>query len=319
MTVSLAITAAGLLWALFQPPGEMAWIPGGSFWQGDDEFPDARPPRLVTVDGFWMDRTEVTNAQFARFVRATGYVTVAERRPDPKDFPGVPLERLVPGSAVFVPPEHDVDLNNPLSWWQYVPGADWQHPEGPGTDLRGRDQHPVVHICYEDALAYARWVGKRLPTEAEWEYAARGGLDRQPYVWGAEPTPGGQWLANIWQGRFPRENLLLDGFGGTAPVASFPPNGYGLHDMAGNVWEWCSDWYRPDAYAGGPTHNPAGPPDGYDPAEPNQPKRVQRGGSFLCSENYCVRYRPGARGKGAPDSTGCHIGFRCARSASSSR
>lgn len=293
-------------------PDGMAWVPGGAFWMGDAEFDDA-PLRRVEVDGFWMDRTEVTNAQFARFVAATGYITVAEATPDPKDLPGVALADLKAGSIVFTPPDKPVDLREPGRWWKYVPGADWRHPDGPGSTIDGKDRLPVVHVCHTDAVAYARWAGKRLPTEAEWELAARGGLDRKPYAWGAERNPGGQWLANIWQGQFPFENAAEDGFPRAAPVASFPPNAFGLHDMAGNVWEWCADWYRPDAYAYGAGHNPDGPQDSFDPAEPGLPKRVQRGGSFLCSDEYCVRYRPGARGKGDVQSAASHLGFRCVK------
>jgi formylglycine-generating enzyme len=295
-------------------PEGMAWVPGGEFSMGDDDFPDARPVHRVTVAPFWMDKTEVTNAQFARFVRETGYVTVAEREPDPKDFPGVPAADLKAGSIVFSPPDHAVDLNNHLQWWSYVPGASWMQPEGPGSTIDGKDNYPVVHVCYDDAAAYAKWAGKRLPTEAEWEFAARGGLDRRPYAWGDQQKPGGKWLANIWQGRFPAENTAEDTFPRAAPVASFPANAYGLHDLAGNVWEWCADWYRPDYYAASPAHNPTGPADSFDPTEPGLPKRVQRGGSFLCSDLYCVRYRPGSRGKGEVSSGASHVGFRCVRS-----
>jgi formylglycine-generating enzyme required for sulfatase activity len=297
-------------------PEGMAWIPGGEFWMGSDDesMRDARPVHRVKVDGFWMDRTEVTNEQFAQFVRATGYVTVAERKPDPKDFPGAPPELLVPGSIVFTPPKEPVPLNDHLVWWRYVPGADWRHPEGPGSSIAGRENHPVVHVCWDDAVAYCKWAGKRLPTEAEWEYAARGGLERRRYVWGDELNPGGKWLVNNWQGRFPVENTAEDGFARSAPVATFPPNGYGLHDMAGNVWEWCADWYQPSYSAHDRSPNPQGPSSSYDPAEPGVPKRVQRGGSFLCSDLYCTRYLPGARGKGAPDSGASHVGFRCALS-----
>jgi formylglycine-generating enzyme required for sulfatase activity len=255
----------------------------------------------------------VTNAQFEAFVRATGYLTVAEQKPDPKDFPDAPADKLIPGSAVFTPPEQDVPLTEHLAWWQYVPGACWRHPEGPQSDLKGRENHPVVHVCWDDAVAFARWAGKRLPTEAEFEYAARGGLDRKKYCWGDELKPGGKWMANIWQGKFPRENTAEDGFKGTAPVGTFPANGYGLSDMAGNVWQWCADWYRPDYYQMSPERNPQGPADSYDPNEPGQMKRVQRGGSFLCSDLYCVRYCTGARGKGEPKSAACHIGFRCVK------
>ena len=210
---------------------------------------DALPAHLVEVDGFWMDRAPVTNADFERFVKATGYVTVAERPLDAKDFPGVPKEMLVPGSAVFTPTSRPVPLDNPLQWWRYTPGASWKHPEGTGSHLRGRADHPVVHIAFEDALAYAKWAGKRLPTEAEFEFAARGGLDRNLYPWGNELAPGNKLAANIWQGTFPAKDRGEDGYMGTSPVTAFPPNGFGLHDMGGNVWQWCADWYRPDYYA----------------------------------------------------------------------
>jgi sulfatase modifying factor 1 len=296
-------------------PEGMVWVPGGSFWMGSEELDDARPVHRVEVDGFWMDRTEVTNAQFARFVGETGYVTVAQRTPAPKDYPDTPPELLVAGSIVFSPPTVAVSLDQPLSWWRYVAGADWRHPEGPGSTIEGKDDHPVVQVCWDDAVAYARWAGKRLPTEAEWEYAARGGLEQKRYCWGDELQPGGQHRANIWQGRFPSQNTAADGFPRTAPVGCFPPNGYGLLDMAGNAWEWCADWYRPDSYAFSPPSNPSGPASSIDPDEPGVPKRVQRGGSFLCSDTYCTRYLPGARGKGAPDSAASHVGFRCVRPA----
>ena len=298
-------------------PDDMVWVPGGTFWMGanDPTGDDARPAHLVSVDPFWMDQTEVTNQQFVRFVKETGYVTVAERTPDPKEFPGVPVEKVVAGSAVFKPPSGPVSLENPLVWWDYVPGACWKHPEGPGSSIEGKDNDPVVHVCYDDALAYARWAGKRLPTEAEWEFAARGGLDRKRFVWGDEMTPGGRWVVNNWQGRFPTENVKADGYDRLAPVASFPSNGFGLYDMAGNVWEWCADWYRPGYEVIGPPpmKNPKGPPSSYDPMEPGQPKRVHRGGSFLCSDLYCTRYLPGARGCGAPDSGASNLGFRCVK------
>jgi sulfatase modifying factor 1 len=291
----------------------MVWIPAGEFWMGSDDesMRDARPVHRVKVDGFWMDRSEVTNEQFARFVRATGYVTVAERKPDPKDFPDAPPELLVAGSIVFTPPKEPVPLTNHLVWWRYQPGADWRHPEGPESSIEGREKHPVVQVCWDDADASCKWAGKRLPTEAEWEYAARGGLERRLYTWGDELNPGGKWMCNNWQGKFPTENTKDDGYLGTAPVGSFPPNGYGLVDMAGNVWEWCSDWYQPGYPAHDRTPNPQGPASSYDPAEPGVPKRVQRGGSFLCCDNYCTRYLPGTRGKGALDSGASHLGFRC--------
>jgi formylglycine-generating enzyme required for sulfatase activity len=301
------------------PPGTapegMVWIPGGTFLMGADDasMSDARPVHEVTVDGFWMDRTEVTNRQFARFVAATSYLTVAERKPDAKDFPDAPSENLVPGSLVFTPPAGEVSFDDPLVWWRYVPGANWRHPDGPETTIADREDDPVVQVCWYDAVAYARWAGKRLPTEAEWEYAARGGRARTRFVWGDEPRPGGKWQANIWQGRFPDRNSAEDGFAHLAPVATFPSNAYGLHDMAGNAWEWCADWYRP-GYEVDPRVNPQGPSSSFDPDEPGVAKRVQRGGSFLCGDQYCTRYLPGARGKGSLDSAASHVGFRCVQS-----
>ena len=301
-------------------PAGMAWVPGGTFWMGMPDAPgdDAQPVHLVSLDGYWMDRTEVTNRQFAEFIRQTGYKTVAERKPAAEDFPGAPEDRLVPGSIVFSPPNEPITLQNHLAWWSYVPGACWSHPDGPNSSIVGRDNEPVVQVCFEDAEAYAKWAGKRLPTEAEWEFAARGGLDRRRYTWGDELLPGGRWQVNNWQGRFPNENTASDGFARLAPVASFPPNGFGLHDMAGNVWEWCADWYRTgyDLAGSGVQKNPSGPTSSHDPQEPGVPKRAQRGGSFLCSDMYCTRYLPGARGKGAVDSAASHVGFRCVRSPS---
>ena len=283
---------------------------------GPDPMADARPIHRVRVDGFWMDRTEVTNAQFAAFVKATGYVTVAERKPRAEDFPNAPPENLVAGSVVFTPPPSAVPLNNHYRWWSYVAGASWRHPEGPASTIANHDRDPVVQIAYEDAEAYAKWAGKRLPTEAEWEFAARGGQSAKVYAWGNDFRPGGTWMANTWQGEFPVKDTGDDGFAGVAPAATFPANGYGLHDMAGNVWEWCSDWYRPDTYraraaAGAVVQNPKGPSTSHDPAEPNQPKRVHRGGSFLCNEAYCTRYMVGTRGKGEVSSASNHLGFRC--------
>lgn len=301
------------------PPGAapegMVWIPGGTFMMGTDDasLNDAGPRHEVTLDGFWVDKTEVTNRQFEAFVKATGYVTVAEQKPDPKDFPDAPPDLLVPGSIVFTPPDRKVPLDNHLVWWRYVPGANWRQPEGPDSTIKGRENHPVVHICWDDAFAYAKWAGKRLPTEAEWEYASRGKNKSSPYLWGNDFKPNGKWPANIWQGEFPSKNTEGDGFRATAPVASFPPNDYGLYDMGGNVWEWCSDWYRPN-YESGSLRNPEGPPSSFDPAEPGVKKRVQRGGSYLCTDQYCTSYLPGWRGKGAADSAATHIGLRCVKS-----
>ena len=301
-------------------PAGMVWIPGGEFSMGSDEptFSDARPWHRVYVDGFWMDTTEVTNEQFERFAKATHYVTVAERTPRAEDYPGAPPENLVAGSVVFSPPDRPVLLNNHYQWWSYVPSANWRHPTGPASDLTGKAHHPVVHVAYEDARAYCAWAGKRLPTEAEFERAARGGLANAVYGWGDEFTPGGKFMANTFQGHFPDHNTAEDGYPGTAPVGSFPANVYGLYDIAGNVWEWTSDWYRPDYYAtlaaaGGVARNPQGPADSFDPREPGLKKRVQRGGSFLCTDQYCKRYMPGGRGKGEPETGTNHLGFRCVR------
>jgi len=308
-------------------PSGMVWIPGGEFSMGANDPPDmdevgmkatrdARPIHRVYVDGFFMDKVDVTNAEFAKFVKATDYVTVAERKPRAEDFPGAPPENLVAGSVVFSPPDHAVPLNNHLQWWSYVPGANWRHPLGPGSDIKGKDAWPVVHVAYEDAEAYARWAGKRLPTEAEWEFAARGGLTGKPFVWGDEFRPDGKWMANTHQGHFPNSDTAADGFAGIAPVASYPPNSYGLFDMAGNVWQWTSDWYRADYYqqlatAGEVARNPQGPQSSLDPEEPTQPKKVHRGGSFLCTDQYCSRYIVGTRGKGETSTGTNHLGFRC--------
>jgi formylglycine-generating enzyme required for sulfatase activity len=312
-------------------PEGMVWIPAGEFSMGTDAASeavcglssltgDSQPVHRVYVDGFWMDKTEVTNEQFEKFVKATGYVTAAERTPTAAEFPGAPPENLVAGSVVFTAPAGPVPLNNHYQWWSYVKGANWRHPLGPGGGLKGREKYPVVQVAYEDAAAFAKWAGKRLPTEAEFEFAARGGTQGGRYAWGDELKPGGKWMANIFQGHFPDKDTGEDGFAGLAPVAQFPSNGYGLYDMAGNVWEWCSDWYRPDYYAqlaaaGVVARNPQGPDSSFDPAEPAQQKRVMRGGSFLCTDQYCTAYMVGTRGKGEISSGANHLGFRCVRSA----
>jgi formylglycine-generating enzyme len=304
----------------------MVWIPGGEFSMGAAATPDmnavgmqattdSRPIHRVYVDGFWMDATEVTNDEFARFVDATGYVTIAERAPRAEDFPGAPPENLVAGAVVFSPPTHSVSLNDHFQWWSYVKGANWRHPEGPVSSLAHRGRYPVVHVAYDDAVAYATWAGKRLPTEAEWEFAARGGLSGKVYPWGDEFTPNAKVMANTHQGRFPHEDTGHDGHRGIGPVAQFPPNGYGLYDVAGNVWEWVSDWYRPDYYAqlaslGPVARNPQGAETPFDPSEPTQKKRVHRGGSFLCTDQYCSRYMVGTRAKGDGSTGTNHVGFR---------
>ncbi len=293
-------------------PEGMVWIPSGSFLMGcETGMPDERPVRRVEIDGFWMERTEVTNHAFANFVRQTGYVTVAERPPDPTEFPGVSEENLVPGALVFAPPDGPVGFDDPTLWWRFVPGASWRHPMGPDSSVEDLDDHPVVQVAYEDALAYARWRGWDLPTEAEWEYAARGGLRDAAYPWGPARHPPGSPPANLWQGVFPTRNTAADGYLGTAPVGRFPPNPWGLRDMAGNVWEWCRDWYAPDSYRNGARRNPTGPSRSIDPQEPGVPKRVMRGGSYLCSDAYCRGFRVAARMKSSPDTGLCHVGFRC--------
>jgi formylglycine-generating enzyme required for sulfatase activity len=262
-----------------------------------------------------MDQTEVTNKEFARFVKATGYITVAERVPRAEDFPGAPTENLVAGSVVFSPPGHAVPLNDHLQWWSYVKRASWRHPLGAQSSIASKENFPVVHVAYDDAMAYARWVGRRLPSEAEWEFAARGGLSGQVYPWGDVFRPDGRWMANTHQGHFPDRDTGEDAFTGIGPVAQFPSNGYGLYDVAGNVWEWVSDWYRPDYYsqlaaAGGIARNPKGPESSYDPSEPGERKRVMRGGSYLCTDQYCSRYMVGTRGKGDIATGTNHLGFR---------
>ena len=312
------------------PPG-MRWIPAGEFVMGNYWTTRGReneaPAHKVRLEGFWLDEHEVTNAEFQRFVDATHYVTTAERAPSweemKKQLPPGTLapdpKLMVPGSMVFKEPKKTVGLDDVSQWWNWVPGACWNHPEGPSSTIADRANHPVVQVSWDDAVAYARWAGKRLPTEAEWEYAARGGLSDKPFPWGDQPpTDSGPARANIWQGEFPERNTRQDGYDRTAPVKSFPPNGYGLYDMAGNVWEWCSDWYRADAYEAAArtsvTLNPAGPIDSLDPAEPYAPKRITRGGSFLCHVSYCESYRTTARRGTTPDTGMSHIGFRCALS-----
>jgi len=311
-------------------PAGMVWIPGGEFVMGaqaGDGFADEHPAHRVRITGFWMDATDVTNVQFRKFVEATGYLTVAERKPDweesrkqvPPGTPKPPDDALVPASLVFVAPDHPVRLDDVSAWWQWTPGANWRHPLGPGSNLDGLDDHPVVHVAFEDALAYCKWAGKRLPTEAEWEYAARGGQAGKRYWWGDEDPSDTNITCNIWQGHFPNQNSMKDGYLRTSPVHAFKPNGYGLYDMAGNVWQWCGDWFRADTYGmdavNAITIEPQGPPSSLDPEEPLVPKRVTRGGSFLCSDSYCASYRVSARRGTAIDSGMSHLGFRCAMSA----
>jgi formylglycine-generating enzyme required for sulfatase activity len=296
-------------------PEGMVLVSGGAFRMGSVDGPnDERPQHEVTVKPFFMDKTEVTNEQWAAFVKATNYVSIAERPLSEKDLPGL-LPEFV-GKTVSLclrPPAGAVNLREFPSWWAPVIGANWQHPNGPESDLKGKEKHPVVHIAWIDAQAYCKWADKRLPTEAEWEFAARGGLKDQPYVWGGEFSPGGKAMANVWQGKFPAENTGADGFKETSPAGTFPANGYGLVDMAGNVWEWTLDWYRPDFYKVSPKENPQGPDTSEDPDEPGTMKRVTRGGSWMCADSYCRGYRPGARMKTAPDTGLQNLGFRCAK------
>lgn len=304
-----------------RPPAGMAFVPGGVFTMGSDRFyPEEAPARRVRVDPFFIDEAPVTNADFARFVAATGHVTCAEIAPDPKDYPGMLPELAHAGSAVFTRTDRPVDTRDPSQWWRFVLGADWRHPCGPDSSIDGLDDHPVVHVACADAEAYARWAGKALPTEAEWEFAARGGLEDADYAWGDELAPDGRMMANYWQGLFPYANTLDDGWERTSPIRSFPPNGYGLHDMIGNVWEWTSDWYAPpkiERKAKGSCCIPANPRgarrhDSFDPQSPARiPRRVLKGGSHLCAPSYCQRYRPAARHPEAIDTSTSHIGFRC--------
>lgn len=306
----------------------MVWIEGGTYRMGASDAegrPDEYPQHTVKVDGFWMDATEVTNAQFAEFVEATGYVTTAERAPDWEELkkqlpPGTPKPHdslLVAASLVFTPPARQVALHNPGQWWSWQKGANWRQPQGPGSSIKGRENYPVVQVSWDDAVAYAHWAGKRLPTEAEWEYAARGGAQNQLYPWGNEDVEAGKAKANTWQGTFPSNNTTWDKYSGLAPVKSFGANKYGLYDMAGNVWEWCTDWYDANYYrkvATGVSENPEGPQKSFDPQEPNTPKRVVRGGSFMCHSSYCKGYRVTSRMKSSVDTGLENTGFRCVSS-----
>jgi formylglycine-generating enzyme required for sulfatase activity len=300
---------------------DMIWIPGGTFRMGSERhYPEEAPVHRASVDGFWMDRAPVTNREFRRFVNATGYITFAEIKPRAEDYPGALPEMLKAGSLVFTPPKHPVDLQDWGQWWQFKFGANWRRPGGPRSTNSGLDEHPVVHVAYCDAEAYAKWAGKELPTEAEWEFAARGGLESAEFAWGDEFTPGGRQMANTWQGAFPHRNLEADGYDRTSPVMAFPPNGYGLHDMIGNVWEWTSDWWSTRHEADAPKaccvpSNPRGGPEdaSYDPCQPaiRIPRKVLKGGSHLCAPNYCRRYRPAARHAEPVDTSTSHVGFRC--------
>lgn len=303
------------------PHPDMVWVPGGTFRMGSDKYyPEERPVRTVSVDGFWIDRAPVTNGRFRRFVEETKHVTFAETPPDPKDYPGALPEMLYAGSLVFVKPPRRVELRDCGQWWQFKRGADWRHPRGAESSLDGLENHPVVHVAYRDAEAFAKWEGKELPTEAEWEFAARGGREGADFAWGDEFMPAGRPMANTWQGDFPWRNLGLDGYEGTSPVTAFPPNGYGLYDMIGNVWEWTADWYQPNRpeekqKACCVPRNPRGgkEAESYDPAQPKIkiPRKVLKGGSHLCAPNYCRRYRPAARFPEPVDTSTGHVGFRC--------
>ncbi len=301
-------------------PDGMVWVPPGQFLMGsNDHYPEEAPAHRINVEGFWIDKHAVTNSEFAAFTADTGHVTAAERAPDPSDYPGADPAALVPASVVFTPPSRPVNLRDHMAWWSLVPGAHWRHPRGPDSDLTGLDDHPVVHIAWADAQAYATWAGKDLPTEAEWEYAARGGRRGTEYAWGHELTPGGVHMANVWQGEFPSQNLATDGYEWTAPVGSFPPNGYGIYDMIGNVWEWTASWYTTYAQALHACCGSTGSRDVVSGAGESAsvapgtriPRRVMKGGSFLCAPNYCRRYRPAARMSQEIDTSTCHLGFRC--------
>lgn len=303
---------------------DMIVITGGKFLMGSENFyPEEKPVREVTVSDFWIDKYQVTNEQFRKFTDETGYITVAERPLNPDDYPGALAENLIPGSLVFQKSKGPVNLSDYRNWWIWVPGANWKNPKGPDSSINGREKYPVVHIAYEDAEAYAKWIGKDLPTEAEWEYAARGGLDGKNFTWGDEDVQYTQPMANSWQGEFPYQNLLIDDYEGSSPVGSFAPNGYGLYDMAGNVWEWTSDWYlrnineTTEKYKTccSPAINPRviSPDGSYDECQPNIkiPRKVIKGGSHLCAPNYCLRYRPAARQPQMIDTGMIHLGFRC--------
>jgi len=296
----------------------MVHLPGGVFTMGSDQhYPEERPAHKVRVGAFWIDPRAVTNREFAAFVAATGHVTLAEKPADPTAYPGADPSALMPASVVLVPPRSKVSRENIHNWWQYLAGANWRHPRGPGSTIEGMDDHPVVHVSFEDALAYARWIGKSLPTEAEWEYAAKGGSDTTEFPWGDELVPDGRYMANTWQGEFPWENLLQDGYEFTAPVGSFPPNGYGLYDMIGNVWEWTVDWYQDHGRIQKSCctlDNPRGGDQeiSIDPRDPSRvPRRVTKGGSHACAPSYCRRYRPAARMAQPIDTSTSHVGFRC--------
>lgn len=319
-TFAIENPASAAVPAVAPLPG-MVWVPPGTYRMGsDDHYPEEAPAHLVSVDGFWMDATPVTNAQFRRFVEATGHVTFCEIPPDAFQYPDADAAMLVAASVVFVAPLRQVSLSDHYQWWHMVPGADWRHPEGPGSSLEGRDDHPVVHVAYADIEAYARWAGKQLPTEAEWEWAARGAGGDTEFAWGDELAPGGRHLANTWQGEFPWQNRAEDGHTGTSPAGAYPANAYGLFDMIGNVWEWTGDWYspchpEPAAKACCIPSNPRGGSrdNSYDPAEPHIriPRKVMKGGSHLCAPNYCQRYRPAARMSQPVDTSTSHLGFRC--------
>jgi len=294
----------------------MVWITGGSFSMGSENGnSDEKPAHTVHFSGFWLDKTEVTNRQFSEFVNDTGYITVAEQPLDPEQFQDVPTDHLLPGSLVFSPPEGAVPIQNPLLWWKYVAGANWRHPDGPESSIEGKEDYPVVQVCYEDAKAYAKWASKRLPTEAEWEYAARGGLSNNEFSRRNEFHPDQQWMANLWQGDFPNQDDGKDGFTEIAPVGQYASSGFGLFDMAGNVREWCLDWYSDSWYASADIDNPQGPETSHDSRDPKTAKRVQRGGSYLCPQSNSLSYRVSARMKASPDTGQSDVGFRCAKNA----